>query len=64
MQTLSAHNNFLFSSYLDLFREKYVILGDRMDFADILQSMKTGKKCENPDIPGSIGLPQNVLARL
>ena len=36
-----------------------------MDFADIFQSMKTGKKCKNVDIPGSIGLPQDGLpARL
>ena len=33
-----------------------------MDFADILQSMKNEKKCKNPYIPGSTGLPQNDLA--
>ena len=35
-----------------------------MDFADIFQSMKTGKKCKSPDIPGSIGLPQDGLTGL
>ena len=35
-----------------------------MNFADILQSTKTEKKCKNPDIPGSIGLPQNGLPGL
>ena len=32
-----------------------------MDIADILQSMKTEKKCQIPRIPGSTGLPQNGL---
>ena len=36
----------LSSSPFDLSREKTFILGDRMDFADILQSMKTGKNVE------------------
>ena len=35
-----------------------------MDFADILQSMKTEKKYKNPDIPGKTGLPQNGLPGL
>ena len=35
-----------------------------MDFADILQSMKTEKKCKNSGIPGSIGLPQIGLPGL
>ena len=34
-----------------------------MEFATILQSMKTEKKCKNADILGSIGLPQNGFAR-
>jgi len=41
-----------------------VILGDRMEVDNILQSMKTEKKCKKPDIPGSIGLPQNSLPGL
>ena len=33
-----------------------------MEFADILQSMRTEKKCQIPQVPGSTGVSQNGLA--
>ena len=43
MQTLSTHNIFYLVVTLIYLEKKIIILGGRMDFADILQSMKTEK---------------------
>ena len=59
MQTYFYANYFLLVLAQVNREKKYVILGGNVDFADIFQSMKTGKKCKNVDIPDSIGLPQD-----
>ena len=42
--------NLLSSSYFGWSREKNIILGNKMDFANILQSMKV-EKCQIPQLP-------------
>ena len=43
MQTLSTYNIFHLVLTLVYLEKKYVVLGNKMDVADILQSMKNGK---------------------